>query len=233
MLFRMRLNKILQEAGVASRRGADQLILDGYVFVNGVRVTELGVQVDPMKDHIKVGSRILKKPQAKVVYALNKPSGYICSNGRQANEKIVLDLFPENERLFTVGRLDKDAMGLILVTNDGTLSHKVTHPSSGVSKEYIVKVKSEVTDEHLKIISKGTYIDGQHVRPHKVTKLRRGTLRIILKDGKKHEVKALVQEADLPLTELKRVRIGNLRLNDLPEGSFRQLSKKEIAEIFQ
>lgn len=231
--FGMRLNKILQEAGVASRRGADELILAGKVTVNGARVTELGTQADPKKDVIKVGNKILKRLPKKVVYILNKPSGFISSSGRQANERLVLDLFPQNEGLFTVGRLDKDAKGLLLITNDGTLAHKVIHPSSGVSKEYIVKVQSEITDEHLKRISKGTYIDSEFVRPHKVSKIRRGTLRIVLKDGKKHEVKALIAEADLPLIELKRVRVGNLRLGDLPEGSFRTLSAKEIEEIFR
>lgn len=229
----MRLNKILQEAGVASRRGADELILSGMVFVNGERVVELGMQADPLKDQIKVGNKILKKPQNKVVYILNKPSGFVCSCGRQANEKIVMDIFPREERLFTVGRLDKDAKGLLLVTNDGSLAHKIIHPSSGVSKEYIVKVREEVSDGDLKCIAAGTFIESHHVRPYKVAKVRKGTLRIVLKDGKKHEVKALVAKANLTLMELKRVRIGNLRLGDLPEGTFRSLTQEEIGEIFR
>jgi len=229
-----RLNKILQGAGVASRRKADELITAGKIFVNGKQVKELGYKVDPKKVSIKVGQRRIGAPDSKITYIVNKPEGYVCSNKRQFSENLIFDLIDEKQkRLFSIGRLDKDAKGLILVTNDGDFANQVIHPRSNISKEYIVKVQSDITDFELKTMSRGVYIDSQLVIPHRVSKIRNGCLKIVLKDGKHHEVKKLLEKANLPLLELKRVRIGNLLLGKLKEGSYKILSQNERNLIFE
>lgn len=220
--------------GVASRRGADLLIQEGKVKVNGQIVTELGTKVNLDKDQIFIEGKPIPKRVQKEYYIMNKPKGYVCSNTRFDNEKIVFDLVnTKAKKLFTIGRLDKDTRGLLLLTNDGDFSQRVIHPSSSINKEYIAKVKREITEDDLKLMSKGVFIEGRRVTPKKIEKIRKGTLRVVLTDGKNHEVKALLEKADLPLHELKRVRIGNLYLGTLPEGSYRSLTPKEQELIFE
>ncbi len=224
-----RLNKLLSEAGVSSRRGADLLIASGKVMINGKIETELGTKADPRKDEIRLAGKKLLFGEKHFYYALHKPKGYLSSNRRLNNEKIITDLIPAEikKRLFTVGRLDKDTEGLILLTSDGDFAHNVIHPSKNLSKEYIAKVALDITDAHLKELAQGVVIEGVLVIPHKVEKIRKGTLRIVLKDGKKHEVKLLLEMAGLPLIHLKRVRLGCLLLGDLPLGALRPLSSDE------
>jgi 23S rRNA pseudouridine2605 synthase len=228
-----RLNKLLSEAGLSSRRGADLLIASGKVMVNGKVVTALGTKADPSKDEIRLGGKRVSFGEENLYFVLHKPKGYLSTNRRLNTEKIITDLIPATikKRLFTVGRLDKDTEGLILLTSDGDFAHLVIHPSRNLSKEYIAKVAAEITDNHLRTLSQGVMIEGTLVVPHKVEKIRRGTLRIVLKEGKKHEVKLLLENADLPLLDLKRVRLGCLLLGDLPLGSIRPLSSKEKKDL--
>lgn len=229
-----RLNKILQDSGIASRRKADELIASGRVCIDGICVTELGVKADPTKSVITIDRKPIPAAESKIIYIVNKPPGYVCSHRRQFSEKLIFDLFEDcDERLFTVGRLDKDAQGLILVTNDGDFANSVIHPSAGISKEYIVKVSAKVTSDALKKMASGVWIDAQLVIPHNVSLVRDGTLKIVLKDGKNHEVKHLLEKANLPLLELKRVRLGNLRLGSLPLGTYKILSSNEKKLIFE
>ncbi|MBS0586120.1 MAG: rRNA pseudouridine synthase [Verrucomicrobia bacterium] len=230
-----RLNKLLSEAGVSSRRGADELIASGRISINGKVVKTLGIKADPKRDEIFVGNKKIRFGQQNLYYVLNKPKGYLCSLRRLHNERIITDLIPDTieKRLFTVGRLDKDTEGLILLTSDGDFAHKVIHPSQNLSKEYIAKVAVDITDEHLKTISEGVFIEDCFVKPHKVEKIRRGTLSVVLKDGKKHEVKLLLEKADLPLISLKRVRLGSLLLGDLPTGALRPLSEQEKKDLLK
>ena len=230
-----RLNKLLSEAGVSSRRGADLLIASGKVMINGKIETALGAKADPKRDEIRCQGKKVTFGEKNLYFALHKPKGYLSSSRRLNNEKIITDLIPKDvkKRLFTVGRLDKDTEGLILLTSDGDFAHKVIHPSKNVSKEYIAKVEGEITDAHLKSLSQGIYIEGVFVTPHKVEKIRKGTLRIVLKDGKKHEVKLLLEMAGLPLIHLKRVRLGPLLLGDLPLGALRPLSNEEKKGLLQ
>jgi 23S rRNA pseudouridine2605 synthase len=140
----------------------------------------------------------------------------------------VLNLFPnEKRRLFTVGRLDRDSIGLILVTNDGDFSNRIIHPSYGIQKEYLVKVNREVTHDHLVRMSEGIEIEDAFVKPIRVRKVRRGTIKVTVAEGKKHEVRLLVSAAGLEVKELKRIRIGDLHLGMLPTGNWRPLTKKE------
>ena len=228
-----RLSKALAAAGVASRRACEELIFAGRVQVNGAVVKIPQTPVSWGKDKILVDAEPVQGEQKKFSYMFNKPKGIICSSVRPGNKPIILDFFPNrDERLFTVGRLDKESTGLLLVTNDGHFAHRVIHPSSKVIKEYIVKTAQEITAEALKTLSEGARVDDKWVRPASVAKVRRGTFRICLKEGKKHEVRILAERAGLEVIELTRVRIGSLVLGPLPVGEFRVLTERDKELIF-
>lgn len=227
-----RLSKALAAAGVASRRACEELIFQGRVQVNGVTVKIPQTQVAWGKDQIRVDGELIRGEEEKQIFLFNKPRGVICSNTRPGNQPIVTDFFPDvSERLFTVGRLDKESTGLLLVTNDGHFANHVIHPSAGIIKEYLVKAAQEVTGEILKTLSEGARVDDRWVRPVSVTKVRKGTFRICVKEGKKHEVRIIAERAGLEVLELTRIRIGSLTLGALPEGSFRVLSEKEKEDL--
>lgn len=231
-MSKKRLAKFLAGAGVASRRKCEELIFDGEVRVNGKIVLLPQTLVDE-KDSIEISGKKVRSEQEKVYFILNKPRGYVCSAVRKTRERLVLDLFEGfGKRLFTVGRLDRDTSGLILVTNDGAYANKVIHPSSNIKKEYVVKTNHEITDAHLKMISEGIVLEGANVKPVKVSKVRRGTLKVVVSEGKKREVRYLVENAGLEVLELKRTRIGGLRLGTLPEGSWREMTEKEREVVF-
>jgi 23S rRNA pseudouridine2605 synthase len=229
-----RLSKALAAAGVASRRAAEEIIFEGRVKVNGKMVVVPQTMVDWKKDTILVDESPIKAEEEKVYFVVNKPHGFICTNTPLGTKKLVIDLFAHlNLRLFTVGRLDRDTTGLLIVTNDGHFANKVIHPSSNISKEYLVKTSQEITDVHLKTISKGTYIEGSWIKPVRVEKVRKGTLKVVVKEGKKREVRLFVQNAGLDILELSRIRIGGLRLGPIPEGSFREMTDDDKKELFQ
>lgn len=228
-----RLSKALAAAGIASRRACEELIFAGRVQVNGETVKLPQHHIDWATDRISVDGETIKAEQKKIYYLLNKPIGYICTSVRPGQKKIVLDLFPDtDERLFTVGRLDKETSGLLLVTNDGHFANRVIHPSSNIIKEYIVKTLQEITPEHLETLAQGARVDEKWVRPVSVHKVRRGTFRICVKEGKKHEVRIIAERAQLKIVELSRVRIGSLVLGPLPEGAYRPLTEKDKELLF-
>jgi len=223
-----RLSKALAAAGVASRRACEELIFNGKVTVNGEIVLIPQTLVSWEKDDISIDGQPLKREQQKVYFILNKPKGYICSNTRLQSKKLVVDLFAHLPyRLFTVGRLDRDTTGLLIVTNDGHFAQDVIHPSKGVTKEYLVKTSQEITPDHLLSISKGGLVEGTWVKPSKVSKVRRGTLKVSVQEGKKREVRLLVQKAGLDILSLHRIRIGALVLGNLEVGEFRPLTEAE------
>jgi 23S rRNA pseudouridine2605 synthase len=228
-----RLSKILASCGIASRRAAEKLIFDGRVKVNGRVVLIPQTRVHLEKDEIEVNGTPLQKSEKKVYFLLNKPAGFHCTNARFApNCKLVVDLFQHTGlRLFTVGRLDKETTGALIVTNDGNFGHQLIHPSFGHEKEYLVKTQQEILPEHLEALSRGTKIQGTLVRPKAVKKVRRGTLKIIVTEGKKHEVRELVKAANLTLLSLTRLRIGPFVLGTLPIGEWRPLSEAEIFDL--
>lgn len=228
-----RLSKALASAGIASRRACEELIFDGKVRVNGQIVLVPQTLVSWETDEIFVDDIRVKGEDKRFYYILNKPRGYICSNKRVGTKKIVLDLFePLNTRLFTVGRLDRDTTGLILVTNDGHFANRVIHPSANLTKEYVVKTEQEISSEHIQAIAKGSYIEDTWIKPVRVMKVRKGTVKVIVKEGKKREVRLLVQNAGLDILELSRVRIGGLQLGSLPLGTFREMTETEKRVIF-
>lgn len=228
-----RLSKILSDAGISSRRGAEKLIESGKVTVNEEVVTLPQCRFDSHKESIKVDGKPIVLEQKKVYYLLHKPLGFICSSKRFSNQRIVIDLFKDlPHRLFTVGRLDKDTSGLLILTNDGAFSNKVIHPSSDLVKEYLVRTDKEITHEHLIRMSKGVVIDDVLIQPVFVKKVRRGNFKVGVKEGKKHEVRKLAQCAKLNVHELIRIRIGGLQLGSLPYGKYRELKSSEKKYIF-
>ncbi|PUZ42801.1 hypothetical protein GQ55_9G610600 [Panicum hallii var. hallii] len=244
-----RLAKVLAAAGVASRRTSEELIFQGKVTVNGAVCTSPQTKVDISKDSIYVnGNRISKKLPPKLYFAVNKPKGYICSCGEES--KSVVSLFSDylkgwnkiqpglpKPRLFTVGRLDVATSGLIIVTNDGEFAQKLAHPSSNVTKEYVVTIDGAVHKKHLIAISEGTKIDGVMCVPDLVEPLaesdtRKTRLKIVVHEGRNHEVRELVQNAGLKVYALKRVRIGRFRLPaDLGIGKFVELKQADIKAL--
>ena len=232
-MAKVRLAKKLAWAGIASRRRCEKIIFENRVTVNGEPVSHPHTMVDDT-DEISVDGKPIPKTQSKVYFILNKPSGVVCSNQHSRKSRRVVDFFEDIEqRLFTVGRLDKDTTGLIIVTNDGDYAHHVIHPSSNIQKEYLAKTYQEITDHHLKLISKGVTADGVFVKPVKVRKVRKGTLKVTVKEGKRHEVRKMVEAAGLKIRELTRIRIGGLVLGPLPVGHWRQMTEREKTLIFE
>ncbi|ESN89038.1 pseudouridine synthase [Chlamydia suis] len=228
-MAKVRLNKFLASAGVASRRKCDEIIFAGAVTVNGKVAAGPFVIVDEELDSVEVGGQRIGT-EKKVYFMVHKPLGYLCSSERKfPGSKLVIDLLSHCPyRLFTVGRLDKETSGLILVTNDGEFSNRVIHPSFGITKEYLLKVSRDVSARDLETLMAGVVIDGRIVRPVSVKKVRRGTIKIIVNEGKKHEIRLFAEAAGLQLLELKRIRIGSLVLGGLPYGQYRELTDAEL-----
>jgi len=228
-----RLSKFLAAAGVASRRACEEMIFAGRVTVNGV-ITLVPQTPVNAQDNITVDGERVMPEEKKVYYMLNKPANYLCTARKTGSSKIVLDLFEDVPyRLFTIGRLDKDTQGLLLLTNDGHFANEVIHPSANIHKEYLAKTNEEITAEHLMAISKGTLVEGIFIKPIRVSKVRRGTLKITIGEGKKREVRLLLEAAGLKTQELTRIRIGALHLGPLPVGAWRELTEREKQLIFE
>lgn len=230
---KQRLSKYMASAGVASRRACEELIFTGKVTVNGT-VADLPQTMVDNNDTIVVDGQQIGGKQKKLYFILNKPKGYVCSAKGSPRTKLVLDLFEGvKERLFTVGRLDKDTEGLLIVTNDGHFANSVIHPSKNICKEYVAKTNNEISPEHLKAISSGTLVEGAFVKPLKVAKVRKGTIKIVIGEGKKREVRMLLEAAGLKVLELSRIKIGGLTLGLLPVGSYREMTPREMELIFE
>lgn len=225
------LIRVLTQAALAPRRVIADWICSGKVTIDGLMCEDMSFLVDPSKARICVHGKPISQAPEKVYFMLNKPKGYLCTHG--PGKRKVIDIFKDlNLKLITVGRLDKDTMGLILVTNDGDFCQSIAHPSNQIPKEYLVRVNKEVEDHHLKAISDGAYVQGAWVKPKRVIKVRKGTLKVVCTDGRKHEVKHLMKAAGLEVLELERIRIGGLQLGSLPLGAFRPLNEADRRSIF-
>ena len=225
----IRLNKYLAEQGVASRREADRLIEEGLISVNGVVVTEMGVKVDPAKDKVTVSNEVVERQEKKIYIMLNKPINYVTSVKRtQVEKKIVMDLIDLEERVYPVGRLDKDTSGLLILTNDGTLTYKLTHPSSESEKEYEAIVNGVITQGSMEKLRKGVNLNGESTKSTRVKKIGRNKLSLILTEGKNRQVRRICQKVGLTVDRLKRVRVKELWLDTLMEGKWRYLSSDEV-----
>ncbi len=228
-----RLSKVLAAAGVASRRHCEEIIFSGRVKVNGEVIPVPQHLVIEGQDQIEVDGRLIEAVEKKVYYLLNKPKGYLCSNAPLGQrDRLVVDLFPGNERLFTVGRLDVDTTGLLLVTNDGHFAQSVIHPSADIEKEYLAEVGVDIEAHHMKKLRAGTQVEGEFVRPVSVVIDKRRMVRLAIKEGKKREVRHLLAAAGLPVRSLSRIRIGGLLLGHLHPGGWRRLTAEDKKRLF-
>ena len=232
-----RLQKVLAAAGYGSRRQCEDLIVTGRVEVDRQTVTELGVKVDPLKQEIRVDGESL--PRAKPVYvALFKPKGYLCTNADQQGRKRAIDLIPrEFGRLFPVGRLDMHSEGLLLLTNDGKLSEKLTHPRFGVEKVYRVLVAGLVTHEDLDRLRGGVYIAEGLVKPDNVilkkTIKQSSVLDITLSEGKNREIRRMLAHLGHKVMQLIRISIGPIKIGKMAPGEWRKLTPEEVRRLYE
>jgi len=222
----MRLQKFLSLAGSCSRRRGEEYIQHGRVRVNGQIVTVLGTKVDSDTDQIELDGHPLQLQREKIYIALNKPVGYV-STCEQPGDKIVLDLIPIRERIYPIGRLDKDSTGLLLFTNDGDLHLRLSHPSYDHEKEYEVSTRNPLPDGALNHLAKGLHIMGEKTRPAKVKKLSPTVFRMILKEGKNRQIRRMVAKVGGHVIALRRIRIADIHLGELAQGQWRYLTDKE------
>jgi len=229
-----RLQKFLAEAGVASRRKAEELIVAGKIKVNGKVVKELGTKIDPKKDEVFYLDKKISKKEVEMVYILlHKPEGYVTTTKEQFGRPGVMDLVKGiNARIFPVGRLDYDTSGLLLLTNDGDLTYKLTHPKHDVDKTYIAKVYGTPDDMDLQKFRRGVFIDGRRTKPAKIQILEKGErqskLEIVIHEGRNRQVRKMCEAIKHPVAQLKRVATGDLKMGDLPKGKYRHLTAKEV-----
>lgn len=229
----MRLQKFLAHAGICSRRKAETFILEGRVRVNDLKITALGTQVDPQKDTVVFDNKRVSPPKASEGYtyiAVNKPRGVITSCS-QKNARIILDLVPIKKRVYPIGRLDKDSVGLVLLTDDGQLHNRLSHPSHNHEKEYLVKTVSPFPDRALKAMADGMIIEGVKTRKAKVNRISKNQFSIILKQGRNRQIRKMVEQTHNKVDTLKRIRMANINLGDLKESSWRYLTDREITVL--
>jgi 23S rRNA pseudouridine2605 synthase len=227
----IRLQVFLSHAGVASRRAAEEIIASGRVCVNGVTITAQGTKVEE-GDTVLLDGKPLYLETEKHYLALNKPPGYICSSSDPQGRPLTLSLLPAaKERLYNVGRLDFLSCGLIFFTNDGAFASRLGHPSCGLEKEYVVEAAGPIPDEAVEAFCTGITIEGVYYKAKTAEKTGRKSMRILLVEGKNREIRRVFSHFHLHPEVLRRIRIGKVSLGDLPEGSSRPLTKKEISEL--
>lgn len=231
----IRLQKILAEAGIASRRAAEGFIREGRVAVNGAKVTELGVRADPATDTITVDGQPVR-PRRKLYVALNKPRGFLCTRQDTEGRRIAHDLLPpEWKNLVPVGRLDRDSEGLLLLTNDGDFCLRLTHPRYGIRKRYVAVVEGKLDESLLKPLTEGIRDAGELLKAERVRLLSanqsHSRVELDLSEGRNREVRRLLGSLGFPVVELRRTQIGPLRLGELPPGRWRVLSPAEVKSL--
>lgn len=229
-----RLQKVLAAAGIASRRECETLIQEGRVEVDRKVVTQLGTRVDPSQQEVRVDGVALPRGR-RTYYAVNKPPGVLCTSNDPSGRTRVIDLIDSQERLFTVGRLDRSSEGLIIVTNDGALANQLTHPRYGVDKTYAVRVAGHPTREELAQLRKGIYLAEGAVRVAALSVRRRHKealdLEIVLNEGRNREIRRMLARIGHKVLTLKRIAIGTLRLGELPLGAYRRLTADEVRKL--
>lgn len=226
----MRLQKFLSAAGVCSRRRAELYITDGRVTVNGQTVTQLGTQVNPDADVVTFDGRRVALAGRHLYIALNKPTGYVTSC-LQKQEKTVMELVSVDQRVFPVGRLDKESCGLLLMTSDGALHQRLSHPSFDHEKEYDVTCARPVSESDLDAMRNGMEITGRKTRPATVSRLSDTRFCITLQEGRNRQIRRMAEQLGNRVAVLRRIRIAAIRIGDLAEGHWRYLTEKETTAL--
>lgn len=234
----MRLQKYLATSGIASRRKCEELILKGKIKVNGQVVQELGTKVNPEKDEVKYNDKIVNLEEEKIYILLNKPIGYVTTAKEQFGRDKVLDLVKVNKRIVPVGRLDMYTSGALILTNDGDLVNKLTHPKNEIDKTYNATVSGIVTKEEIEKLQKGVEIDDGYItKPAKVKILKIdeerkiSRIQITIHEGKNRQIRKMCEAINKKVIALHRCKIGNLDVKDLKLGEWRYLTYKEIMKI--
>ena len=227
----VRLQKFLAEAGVGSRRHCAELIRPGKISVNGQPVTRLGTKIEPDKDHVTVAGKPVAV-ERKVYIAIHKPAGVVCTSHDTHGRKRVLDLLPKSRpRLYTVGRLDQDTEGLLLLTNDGTFSLRLTHPRYKMPKTYAVEVKGALTEVERARLLTGVRSEGEWLRAEKVSGTT--TLQLLIREGKKRQIRRMLAAVGHPVVRLRRLAIGSIELGNLKQGQWRYLTDEEVRTLMR
>lgn len=231
-----RLQRILSSHGVASRRASEQLILDGKVKVNGKVVRELGTKADPTVDRIEVNGQPLAVQRLRYIM-LNKPSGYITTVSDERNRRTVMDLIDTKERVYPVGRLDRETEGLLLLTNDGTLANRITHPRYELDKEYHILTALRPSNATMDAIRKGVRVDGTLVVPSEFRILRETAegivLKLVLHEGLNRVVRKMMDQHEIEILRLRRTRIGPITMAGVNVGQWRELRAAEVGGLFE
>lgn len=229
----MRLQKYLAESGVSSRRKAEEHIAQGLVKVNGEIITTLGYKVNPATDIVLFMDQKIEPVQNHSYILLNKPAGYLSTCSDTHNRQTILDLLPNNKRLFPVGRLDKDTEGLLIITDDGDFAYKLTHPKHKIEKEYLVTCNGKLDEATKTKLEKGVVIENKKTALAQIDIKKRDqnstTLHITIHEGRKRQIRNMFEIVGHKVHYLKRIRIGQLTLDSLSTGSYRYLNDQELA----
>jgi 23S rRNA pseudouridine2605 synthase len=229
---KMRLNKFISNSGYTSRRKADELIFEGKVKINEEIIKEPGTQVDISEDVVEVEGKTIDLEEKMQYILLNKPVKYITTVKDQFSRPSVVDLVDIEERIYPVGRLDYASSGLIILTNDGDLTYRLTHPKHNIYKTYVVKINGLIDDETIEKLEKGMYIDNYRTRPCKVAFVsddgRKSVLKVSILEGRNRQIRKMFEKFDFRVVSLKRISVGEISLGELPLGQWRHLSDDEI-----
>jgi 23S rRNA pseudouridine2605 synthase len=229
----VRLAKYLASAGVASRRASEQMIRAGRVTVGGVTITDPARDVEP-GEAVSLDGRPVSSVHERVIYALNKPAGVVSTARDPQGRPTVVTMVPQTERLYPVGRLDIDTTGLILLTNEGDLAHRLTHPSFEVEKTYRAVVGGRpVREPELQALRDGVELDDGRTAPARVLRVSADTIEITIHEGRKRQVKRMCEAVDHPVRRLERVAFGPLKLGNLPRGRWRKLDAGEVEALIE
>ena len=235
----IRLQKVLADAGVASRRASEQLILEGRVSVDGVQILELGTKIDPEISKVEVDGEAIRSNKSKVYLAFHKPAGVLSTMSDPDNRPSLGDYFKErNERLFHVGRLDRESEGLILLTNDGDLAHRATHPSYGMVKKYLVEIEGVLTKEQFTELGKGIQLEDGLARALEINTVREinpkhSWVEISIHEGRYHIVRRIFEHYEIPVLRLVRTDFGPIALAETGVGRYRNLNEVELTNLFK
>lgn len=231
----MRINKYLALCGVASRRKSEEYVLNGKVSVNGKIINSLATDINLKNDKVELEGKQLSLPSNYVYYKLNKPKGYLCTAKDDRGRKTIYDIVKTNERLFSIGRLDYDTEGLIILTNDGDLAHKISHPSHEIEKEYIAKIEGNLLESELAVLRAGVVENGVRMPKARVELIDtvNGDARIsvIIHEGQNRQVRRMFEAIGKTIKMLKRVRIGQIKLSGLKRGEFKKLNDYELYSL--